>query len=111
LQHKHDEAIATARRAVKLTRGGGFHFRALEVLALNAAERGRLRDAAWLTGHVDAAYAQRGEVRWPHVAARRAGLDALLLDGMPRSEHAELLAQGAASSTEEAFARAFGDRK
>jgi predicted ATPase/DNA-binding winged helix-turn-helix (wHTH) protein len=111
LQHKHDEAIATARRAVKLTRGAGFHFRALEVLALSAAEQGRLRDAAWLTGHVDAAYAQRGEVRWPHVAARRAALDALLLDGMSNSEHAELQAQGAASSTDEAFARAFGDCK
>jgi predicted ATPase/DNA-binding winged helix-turn-helix (wHTH) protein len=111
LQHKHDEAIATARRALKLTRGAGFHFRSLELLALNAAEQGRLRDAAWLTGHVDAAYARRGEVRWPHVAVRRAALDALLLDGMSYSEHAQLQAEGAVSSTDEAFARAFGDCK
>ena len=109
LQHKHDEAIATARRAVKLTRGAGFHFRSLEVLALNAAEQGRLRDAAWLTGHVDAAYARRGEIRWPHVAVRRAALDALVLDGLSDIEHARLQAEGAVSSTDEAFARAFGD--
>ena len=109
MQHEHCEAIATARRAVKLTRGAGFHFRSLELLALNAAEQGRLRDAAWLTGHVDAAYAQRGEVRWPHVAVRRAALDALVRGGLSDSEHAQLQAEGAMSSTDEAFARAFGD--
>jgi hypothetical protein len=83
------------------------HFRLLEAMALNAARQGRLDDAAWVVGHVDRLYAQRGEVRWPHVRARRAQLDALLAAGRSRDERARLAAEGAAGDIELAFERAF----
>lgn len=108
-QGKAEEAIEMARRALQLTRNEGFSFRLIEPLALNAARQGRLRDAAWLTGHVDASYAQRGEVRWPDVAARRAQLDALLAAGLAPQALGDLRAEGVSATVEEAFARAFGD--
>ncbi len=109
LQGKAEEGIETARRALQMTRNEGFHFRLLEPLALNAAHQGRLADAAWLTGHIDATYAKRGEVRWPDAAARRAQIDAALAEGLDPPAVAALRAEGALSSTDEAFARAFGD--
>lgn len=109
LQGKFEEGARTARKALQLTRNEGFHFRLLEPLALNAAQQGRLADAAWLTGHIDAAYARRGEVRWPDAAARRAEIDALLAAGMAPPALAALRSEGALSSTDAAFARAFGD--
>jgi len=109
LQGKADEATETARRALQLTRSEGFHFRLLEPLALNAANQGRLADAAWLTGHIDAAYEKRGEVRWPDARARRAAIDAMLVEGIDRPALAALRAEGALSTTDDAFARAFGD--
>lgn len=108
-QRRVDEAIEMGRRALQLARNEGFHFRLIEPLALNAARQGRLRDAAWLTGHVDASYAQRGEVRWPHVAAQRAQLDGLLAAGLTPQALCELRAEGASATVEAAFARAFGD--
>lgn len=108
-QGKAEEAIDMARRALQLTRNEGFSFRLIEPLALNAARQGRLRDAAWLTGHVDASYAQRGEVRWPDMTARRAQLDALLAAGLEPQALGDLRAEGASATVEAAFARAFGD--
>ena len=108
-QGKAEEAIDMARRALQLTRNEGFQFRLIEPLALNAARQGRLRDAAWLTGHIDASYAQRGEVRWPNVAAQRLELDALLAAGLAPQALGELRAEGASATVEAAFARAFGD--
>ena len=108
-QGKADEAIDLARRALQLSRKEDFHFRLIEPLALNAARQGRLRDAAWLTGHIDASYAQRGEVRWPSVAAQRAQLDALLAVGLSPQALGELRAEGASATVEAAFARAFDD--
>jgi len=77
-------------------------------MALSAARQGRVDDAAWVVGHVDRLYAQRGEVRWPHAAARRAQLDALLAAGRSRDQHERLAAEGAAGDIELAFERAFG---
>jgi len=106
-QRKHEEALDTARRAVKLTRNEGYHFRLLEPLALDAAYQGHLHDAAWLSGHVDAIYAHRGEVRWPALVARRLQLDALIDAGLDASERASARADGAAATTDAAFDRAF----
>jgi tetratricopeptide (TPR) repeat protein len=108
LQGRSEEGIAIARRAVQTTRTEGFHFRLLEPLAFDAAHQGRLADAAWLTGHVDAAYAKRGEVRWPDASARRALIDTLLAEGLDRAALVALRAEGASSTTDAAFARAFG---
>jgi len=108
VQGKHEEAIATGQRALHRTKTEGFHFRLLEPMALSAAGQGRLRDAAWVTGHVDASYLRRGEVRWPAVAARRARLDALLAEGLDRETIAALRAEGARGEETVAFARAFG---
>jgi tetratricopeptide (TPR) repeat protein len=108
VQGQHEEAIATGQRALQLTKNEGFHFRMLEPMALSAAGQGRLRDAAWVTGHVDASYAQRGEVRWPSVAAQRARLDALLDDGLDSATIAALRSEGARGDEPLAFAKAFG---
>ena len=107
-QGKSEEAIEHGRAALRASRDVGMHFRLLEAMALNAARQGRLDDAAWVVGHVDRLYAQRGEVRWPHVAARRAQLDALLAAGRSCDERARLAAEGAAGDIELAFERAFG---
>lgn len=107
-QGRSDEAIEHGRGALRASRDMGMHFRLLEAMALNAARQGRLDDAAWVVGHVDRLYAQRGEVRWPHVRARRDQLDALLGAGRSREERARLAADGAAGDLEVAFERAFG---
>jgi tetratricopeptide (TPR) repeat protein len=104
----HDAAIDTARRALQLTRNEGYHFRLLEPLALNAARHGRPKDAAWITGHVDAIYAERGEVRWPDAAARRTALDAVVCAALTRQEIDGLRAAGAVAAIDAAFERALG---
>jgi len=109
MQGRAQEAIAMGRRALKWSRSDDFHFRMLEPMAINAAHQGRVRDAAWAIGHVDAEYARRGEVRWPHVAARRARLDDVLAAALGRDELNTLKAAGAAGDLAVAFERAFGD--
>lgn len=108
VQGQHEEAIATGQRVLQLTKNEGFHFRMLEPMAWSAAGQGRLRDAAWVTGHVDAAYARRGEVRWPSVAAHRSKLDAILRDGLDPETIDVLRAEGARGDESLAFAKAFG---
>jgi hypothetical protein len=110
VQGKHEEAIERGRAALHGYKSSGQHFRLLEPMALNAALQGRLRDAAWATGHVDRLYAQRGEVRWPAVKARRAQLDALLVAGIDAAELAGLRRDGAAADIDAAFRRVFGDQ-
>jgi predicted ATPase/DNA-binding winged helix-turn-helix (wHTH) protein len=107
-QGQHDEALATGRRALQMTRSEGFHFRLLEPLARCAAEQGRLRDAAWVTGYVDATYARHGEVRWPAVAAQRARLDEVLAAGLDGPALQALRADGARGDERVAFAKLFG---
>ena len=104
---QHEEALSTGRRALHLTRSEGFHFRLLEPLAASAAGQGRLRDAAWVTGHVDAAYARRGEVRWPAVAALRAHLNDVLVAGLEGPALLALRADGARGDEALAFSRLF----
>ena len=106
-QAKSEEAIEHGRAALRASRDPGMHFRLLEAMALNAARQGRLADAAWVVGHVDALYQERGEVRWPHVQARRTQLDELL-NGLERGERLSLASKGASADLEEAFERAFG---
>jgi len=106
---RHEEALASGRRALLLCRNDGFHFRLLEPLACCAAGLGRLRDAAWATGHVDAAYARRGEVRWPAVAGQRARLDAVLAAGLDGAELQALRADGARGDEARAFAKVLGE--
>jgi tetratricopeptide (TPR) repeat protein len=108
VQGRYKEAIAMGRRALQMTRSEGFHFRLLEPLAINAALHGRLQDASWLTGHVDAIYARRGEIRWPDARDRRERLDAMLVE-LDGEDARQLRADGAAANMEAAFARAFGD--
>ncbi len=108
VQGKSAEAIEHGRAALAASRDMGMHFRLLESLALGAARLGRLDDAAWVAGYVDRLYAERGEVRWPHVKTRRDELDALLATGRTRDERARLAAEGAAGDIERAFERAFG---
>ena len=109
VQGKHDEAIATAKRALRMSKFEGFHFRLLEPIALSAAGQGRARDAAWVTGYVDALYQQLGEVRWPAVVARRDRLDALLAEALDREAIATLRAAGERGDEALAFAKVFGD--
>ena len=108
VEGKSDESIEHGRAAIVASRDAGMHFRMLEAMALNAARQGRFDDAAWVVGHVDRLYAQRGEVRWPHVQSRRDELDALLAASRSRDDRARLAAEGAAGDIEHAFERAFG---
>ncbi len=110
VQGKHEEAIARGRAALSGYRNSGQHFRLLEPMALNAAKQGRLRDAARAAGHVDRAYIERGEVRWPAVKARRAQLDALLAAGLDAEELERLRHEGAATDIDAAFGHAFGQQ-
>ncbi len=109
LQGRQAEAVALGRRArVPLAREGD-DLRLLETLALNAALDGRAQDAALTIGHVDAAVARSGQLRWPAVAARRARLAHCLARSLPAARCEQLLAVGAALPRERAFALAFGD--
>ena len=109
LQGRSAEAIDMARRARRLLEREGDALRLLDTLALNAAQRCNGPAAAQLAGHVDAAIARSGELRWPASAARRAELQSrleALLDGAALQRH---LATGARLSSERAFDLAFGD--
>ncbi len=106
-QGNSSESIEHGRAALRASRDMGMHFRMLEAMAFNAARQGRLDDAAWVVGHVDRLYAERGEVRWPHVQARRHQLDALLA-AMSGDDRARLGAEGAVGDIEAAFERGFG---
>ena len=108
MQGRYDEALDVGRLAfVDLERADDV-FGLLESLAFVAAERGRLADAAYTVGHVDADRARRDQVVWPLGAGRRTRLDALL-DSLPPTERTALQLAGASATTRAVFARAAGD--
>ena len=108
LQGRHAEAIEAGRQAQGHLAQEGDDLRLLEPLALCAAGQQRFVDAARVAGHVDAAHARSGEVRWPAAAQRRAQLDAALAGALAAQDRARLLAEGARLSRDEAFELAVG---
>ena len=108
VQGRYDEAVEVGRRALKNLEVSGDEFGLLETLAFVAAERGRLRDAAFVAGHADAVRARREHVRWPMDARWRQQLDALL-ESLPLAELSALKGAGAVATTRTVFAHAFGD--
>ena len=108
VQGRYDEAVEVGRRALKDLELSGDEFGLLETLAFVAVERGRLRDAAFVAGHVDAIRARREHVRWPMDARWRQQLDASL-DSLPLAELSALKEAGAVATTRTVFAHAFGD--
>ena len=109
LQGRVDEAIEHGRRAHHGLRRLDDEWRLLETLGLNAAQQGRLAEAAQIAGYVDAELARGGAIRWPWVAARRHRLDTLVEAGMGPTVMARHLAEGRRLRTDRAFALAFGD--
>jgi tetratricopeptide (TPR) repeat protein len=104
-----DEAIAEGRTAHALLVREADEFRLLLPLALNAALRGRLADAARIIGLVDVVLARTGEVPRPLDVRRRARLDALLNAGLTAEALAQHKAAGATMREADAFKLAFGD--
>jgi len=108
VQGRYDEAIEVGRRAWKHLVVSGDEFGLLGTLAFVAAERGRLRDAAFVAGHGDAVRARREHVRWPMDARWRQRLEASL-ETLPPAERSALQQAGAAAASRTVFAHAFGD--
>jgi tetratricopeptide (TPR) repeat protein len=97
-----DEALSAAREGLELRKTAGYAWGALDHLALRAALVGRCADAARLTGYVDAAFSARGVVREPNEARARARLDRLLHEQLDATERAQLIAEGATLTEEDA---------
>ena len=97
-----DEALSAAREGLELRKAAGYVSGALDHLALRAALVGRWADAARLAGYVDAVFTARGVVREPNEARARARLDRLLHEHLDASERAQLIAEGATLSEEDA---------
>ena len=108
MQGRYEEAVEVGRRALKDLELGGDAFGLLETLALVAAERGRLRDAAFVAGHADVVRARRKHVRWPLDARWRRQLDASL-ESLPAAELSALKEAGAVAAPRLVYAHAFGD--
>ncbi|MFL6662599.1 MAG: ATP-binding protein [Rhizobacter sp.] len=104
LQERIDEALPVAREAQRRLSADGDDLRLLEPLAWVAARRDRPEDAARLLGHVDAAMARLGLVRWPAAVARRTQLDALLAGALPAERLRALHTAGAGLTRRQAYA-------
>ena len=99
---KFDEALSAAREGLELRKAVGDTSGALDHLALRAALVGRWADAARLAGYIDALFATRGIVRQVNEARARTRLDSLLRDKGDAGERAQLMAEGATMSEEDA---------
>jgi predicted ATPase/DNA-binding winged helix-turn-helix (wHTH) protein len=97
-----DEALSAGREGIELRKTAGYAWGALDPLALRAALVGRWTDAARIAGYVDAVFAARGLLREPNEARARARLNTLLCDRLRASERAQLTAEGATMSEEDA---------
>lgn len=97
-----EEALSPAREGLELSRAGGDISDALDHLSLRAALVGRPTDATRLAGYVDAMYATRGIVRQVNEARARARLDQLLHERLDANERAQLMAEGATMTEEDA---------
>jgi predicted ATPase/DNA-binding winged helix-turn-helix (wHTH) protein len=97
-----DEALNVGREGLELSRNAGYAWGALDHFALRAALIGRWVDAARIAGHVDAKFAERGNVRQVNEARARARLDRLLHERLDANERARLMNEGATMSEEEA---------
>jgi predicted ATPase/DNA-binding winged helix-turn-helix (wHTH) protein len=97
-----DEALSAAREGVELRRAGGDTKGALDHLALRAALVGRPEDAARVAGYVDAVFAAKGVVRQVNETRARARLDRLLHDRLGAGKLAQLMAEGATMTEEDA---------
>lgn len=108
VQGRCDEAVDIGRRALIDLEMADDLFGLLESLAFVAAERGRLRDAAFVAGHVDAVRTRREQARWPLDARWRTQLDASL-ESLPAAELSALKQAGAVAAPRAVFAHAFGE--
>jgi tetratricopeptide (TPR) repeat protein len=97
-----DEALNAAREGLKLRKAVGDTSGALDHLALRAALVARWADAARLAGYIDAVFATRGIVRQVNEARARARLDRLLYDRLDANERANLMAEGAPMTEDDA---------
>ena len=97
-----DEALSAAREGLELRKAVGDTSGALDHLALRAALVGRWKDAARLDGYIDTVFSTRGIVRQVNEARARARLDRLLHDRLDANERAELMAEGATLTEEDA---------
>jgi len=97
-----DEALSAAREGLELRKAVGDISGALDHLALRAALVGRCTDAARVAGYIDAVFATRGIVRQVNEARARARLDTLLRDQLDDGERAQLIADGATMSEDDA---------
>jgi predicted ATPase/DNA-binding winged helix-turn-helix (wHTH) protein len=107
LLNQLDKAVAAGRTAYGLLLQEGDEYRLFAPLALLAALRGRLADAARIIGRDEAVHA-RTALR-PNAAQVRARLDPLLAAALAAPELARLRAEGAAMRDEQVFRLGFGD--
>ena len=105
-----DEALDAGRKALALLLHEGDDYRLLAPLALLAALRGRVADAARIIGHDDANLARTGGVVRPVAALLRARLDPLLDASLDPTELARLRKEGAALRGEQVFQLGFDER-
>jgi predicted ATPase/DNA-binding winged helix-turn-helix (wHTH) protein len=103
-----DEAADEARHAYTLLLPEGEEFQLLASLALLAALKGRLPDAARIIGHDDAVLARTGKRVRPLAAMLRERLEPLLV-ALPEAELARLRADGAAMRSDRVFKLGFGN--
>ena len=103
-----DEAADEARQAHTLLLPEGDEYQLLPSLALRAAMKGRLADAARIVGHDDAVLARTGKRVRPLAAMLRTRLEPLLA-GMDADELARLRAEGAAMRDHQVFKLGLGD--
>ena len=109
IEDRTDEAVGVLTSALRLARSLSEDFlagNAIQHLALVAARRGRLREAAKLISHVDAALARDGNEREATERATAERVWALLEAGLPEAERTALAIAGAAMTREEAGALA-----
>ena len=97
-----DEALAAAREGLPLLKEGGFAWSHLDHLARRAALAGKLATAARVAGYADSAFASRKTTRQPNEARARDRLQALLVEKLPATELARMLAEGASLSEDDA---------
>jgi hypothetical protein len=108
LQGKSRESLAAAGAAWPHLRAEGDEIRVLPVVALAAAQLGRLRPACWILGSLDAAVERFGLVR----PLAEFGEDVLLerlLQALTPEEVVRERAAGARLDMEAAFAHACSD--
>lgn len=110
MQDRDDEAAGLGQQAWAELEMAGDVLALLETLALVAARQGRLRDAARIAGHVDAALRAREQLRWPLDERWRRQLDAAL-QALPADESAALKQAGAAATSRSIQACAFAETR